>query len=186
MPALDRNIKVTCGNCGTSVTEKNLSRCKLSCSGGTLYCPKCPNFSTKSRDDLNYYIAKRHATPRLKNTHKCKICFKKFSGFYALRQHKTNEHGIQMISAEFDVNNLLEDHDADFKEELQACQHFLVDSELEKGRQRYFNFAMSNFDNSLIVKKLDLVFKGLKCAAEVNLAFEFVLKNVEDGSCRHF
>ena len=91
-----------------------------------------------------------------------------------------------MKSAEFDVNNLLEDDDADLTEELQACQHFLVDSELEKGRHRVFNFAMSTFDNSLINKKLDLVFNGLKSAAKVNLAFGFVLKNVEDGSCRYF
>ena len=186
MPALDRNVKVTCGNCGTSVTKQKLSRHKLRCSGGTLYCANCPNFSTKSRDDLNYLIAKKHATPRVKTTHKCKICFKEFSGFYALRQHKTSEHGNQMKSAEFDVNNLLEDNDADLKEEPQACQHFLVDSKLEKGRLRVFNFAMSTFDNSLIIEKLDLVFKGLKCAAKVNLAFGFVLKNVEDGLCRYF
>ena len=51
---------------------------------------------------------------------------------------------------------------------------------------RVFNFAMSAFDNSLINKKLDLLFNGLKCAAKVNLAFGFVLKNVEDGSCRYF
>ena len=181
MPALDRNVKVTCENCGTSVTKQKLSRHKSRCSGGTLYCAKCPNFSTESRDDLNYHFAKKHATPRVKTTHNCKICSKEFSGLYALRQHKTSEHGIQMKSAEFDVHNFLEDNDADLKEELQACQHFLVDSELEKGRHRVFNFAMSTFDNSLINKKLDLVFSGLKCAAKVNLAFGFVLKNVEDG-----
>ena len=186
MPALDRNVKVTCGNCGTSVTKKNLSRHKSRCNVGTLCCPKCPNFFTKSRDDLNYHIAKKHATPPLKSTHKCKICFKEFSGFYALQQHKTNEHGLQMKSAELDVSNLLEDDDADLKEELQACQHFLVDSELEKGRHRVFNFALSIFDNSLINKVLDLVFNGLKCAVKVNFAFGFVLKNVEDGSCRYF
>ena len=186
MPALDRNVKVTCGNCGTSVTKKNLSRQKLSCSGGILYCPNCPNFFTKSRDDLNYHIAKKHATPRMKKTHRCKSCSKEFSGFYALRQHKTSEHGIQVKSAEFDVNNFLEDNDADLKEKLQACQLFLVDSELEKGKHRVFNFAMSIFDNSLTNKKLDLVFNGLKCAAKVNFAFGFVLKNVEDGSCRYF
>ena len=39
---------------------------------------------------------------------------------------------------------------------------------------------------SLMNEKLDLVFKGLKCAAKVNLAFGFVRKNVEDGSCRYF
>ena len=38
----------------------------------------------------------------------------------------------------------------------------------------------------MINKKLDLVFNGLECAAKVNLAFEFVLKNVEGGSCRSF
>ena len=186
MPALDRNVKVTCENCATSVTKKNLSRHKLSCSRGTVYCPKCSNFCTKSRKDLNYHIAKLHATPRVKNSRKCKFCFKEFSGFYALRQYKTNAHGIQVKSADFDVNNPVEDDDADLKEELQACQHFLVDSELEKGRHRVFNFTMSTFDNSLNNRKLNLVFKGLKCAVKLNLAFGFVHKNVEDGSCRYF
>ena len=186
MPALDRNVKVTCGNCWTSVTKKNLSRQKSSCSGGTLYCANCPNFSTKSWDDLIYHIAKQHATPPLKSTQNCKICFEEFSGFYALRQHKRSKHGLQMKSVELDVSNFLEDDDADLKEELQACQHFLIDSELEKRRHRVFNFAMSTFDNSLINEKLNSVFNGLKCAAKVNLAFGFVLKNVENGSCRYF
>ena len=87
-----------------------------------MYCANCPNFSTTSRDDINYHIAKKHATPRVKITHKCKSCFKEFSGFYTLRQLKTSEHGIQMKSSKFDVNNLIEDDDADLKGELQACQ----------------------------------------------------------------
>ena len=176
MLASDRSVKVTCGDCGTSITKKHLSRHKSICNGGTLYCANCPNFFTKSRDVLNYHIAKKHATPRAKKTHKCKICFKEFSGFYALRQHKTSELGLQMKSAELGVSNLLGDDDADLKEKFQACQHFLVDSELEKGRCRVFIFAMSTFDNSLIKKKLDLAFNGLKCAAKVNFALRFVLK----------
>ena len=155
-------------------------------SAGTLYWSQCPNSSTTSHVDLNYHIAKKHATPRVKVTHKCKNCFKEFSGFYALRQHKTSKHGLQMKSAEFDVSSLLDDDDAELKEKLQVCQHFLVDSELDKGRNHFFNFGMSTFDNSSINKKLDLVFKGLKCAAKVNLALRFVLKNVEDGFCRCF
>ena len=95
----------------------HLSRQKSSYSGGT-YCSKCPNFFTESKDDLNYHIAKKHATRPEKMTHSCKICFKEFSGFYALRQHKTSEHGIQMKSAEFDVNNLVEDDNPDLKGEL--------------------------------------------------------------------
>ena len=39
---------------------------------------------------------------------------------------------------------------------------------------------------SLLNDKLDYVFKELKCAAKINLAFGFVLKNVEDGSSRYF
>ena len=147
------------------------------------FCTHWPHFPTTSQADLNYHIAKKHATPRVKNTHKCRICFKEFSGSYALRQHKPSEFGLQMKSPEFDVNNLLEDDDADLKEELQACQHFLVDSELEKRRHRVFILAMSTLDNSLINMKLDLIFKVLKCAAKYNLAFGFVLRNVEDGSC---
>ena len=58
-----------------------------------------------------------------------------------------------MKSAEFDVSDLLKDDNAGLKEELQSCQHFFVDSELEKGKHRVFNFAMSTFDNSLINKK---------------------------------
>ena len=186
MPTLDRNVKVTCGNCGTSVTKKQLCLHKWSCSGGTLYCPKCPNFSTKSGKDLYYHIDKKHSTPRVKNTDKRLIGFKEISGFFTLRQHKTSEHGSQMKPIEIDMNNFLEDDDAELKEERQACQHFLVDSELKKGRHRDFNFAMSTFDNFLINKKLVLVFKGLNCAAKVNLAFGFFLKNDDDGSCRFF
>ena len=36
-----------------------------------------------------------------------------------------------------------------------------------------------------LLKRFDLGFRGLKCAAKVDLAFGFVLKNVEDGSCRY-
>ena len=57
---------------------------------------------------------------------------------------------------------------------------------MENGRHRVFNFAMSSFDMSLLNDKLDYVFKELKCAAKVNLAFGFVLKNIEDGMCRYF
>ena len=39
---------------------------------------------------------------------------------------------------------------------------------------------------SLLNDKLDFVSKELKCAAKVNLAFGFVLKNIEDGMCRCF
>ena len=57
---------------------------------------------------------------------------------------------------------------------------------MENGRHRVFNFAMSSFDISSLNDKLDYVLKELKCAAKINLAFGFVLKNIEDGMCRYF
>ena len=173
MPGFNRNEKITCDKCGTQVTKRINKRHTTRCSAGTLPCPQCPNFSKTTQSDLNYHIAKRHPTPRVNFPHKCKICFKEFSGFYALQPHKTREHGIQMESTLLEAKNLLEDNDADLKEELQACQLFLVDSELQKARHRVFNFAMSTCDNSLINMKLDWIFRRLNCAAKV----EFVLKN---------
>ena len=87
MPALSRNVQVTCENCGTSVTKKNLSRHKSRCSAGTLYGSKCPNFSTLSQDDLNYHIAKQHSAAGPSTTYKCKVCHAEFTGFYTLREH---------------------------------------------------------------------------------------------------
>ena len=62
----------------------------------------------------------------------------------------------------------------------------MTDTELENGRHRVFNFAMSSFDMSLVNDKLDYVFKELKCAAKSNLAFGIVLNNFEDGMFRYF
>ena len=54
------------------------------------------------------------------------------------------------------------------------------------GKHRVFNFAMSSFHMTLLNDKLDYVFKQLKRAAKVNLAFGFALKNIKDGMCRYF
>ena len=39
---------------------------------------------------------------------------------------------------------------------------------------------------SLLNDKLDYVFKDQNCVAKINLAFGFVLKNLQDGMCRYF
>ena len=36
-----------------------------------------------------------------------------------------------------------------------------------------------------LLEKLDVVYDSLKCAAKLNVAFCFELKNIEDGSCRY-
>ena len=113
MPALDRKVEVTCGNCGNSVTNQKMSRQKSRCSGGTLYCPKCPNYSTTSKDDLNYHIAKKRSAAGPKNSHTCKECHAEIPGFYALRQHKNTQHGtrIGFGASNIDVENIVGDVD---------------------------------------------------------------------------
>ena len=182
IPSLNRNEKVTCENCGTQITKPNLARHKKSCSGGTLYCTQCPNFSTIFQDDLNYHIAKEHSAQRPSITWKCKLCYAEFPGFYVLRQHKNTQHGTQIgfRACSIDVEDTVGDVDDQIlREELESCKHYLVDTEMENGRHRVFNFAMSSSDISLLNDKLDYVFKELKCAAKLNLAFGFVLKNNE-------
>ena len=151
MPSLNRNEKVTCENCGVQVTKYHLARHKKSCSAGTLYCPKCPNFSTTAKDDLIYHVVKKHSAPKHSITYKCKLCHPEFTGFYALRQHKNIQHGTQIGfgASNIDVEDIVGDvDDQSLREELESCKHFLTDTEMENGRHRVFNFAMSSFDIS--------------------------------------
>ena len=189
MPSLNRNEKVTCENCGTQTTRNNIVRHKKRCSVGTLYCTHCPKFSTKSQNDLLYHIAKKHSAPKPDITFKCKLCFQEFRGFYALRQNRNTQHGMQIGSGtrDVDVEHIVGDvEDHSLREELRSCQHFLVDSELERARHKVFNYAVETLNETIVNEKLDHFFNNLKCAAKVNLAFGFILKNIEDGGFRYF
>ena len=189
MPALDRNVSYSCENCGTLVTKKHLSRHKKSCSAGTLYCTQCPNFSTLSQDDLIYHSAKQHSAAGPSKTYKCKLCYAEIPGFYALRQHNNTQHGTQIGfgASNIDVEDIVGDvDDQSLREELQSCRHFLVDSEIQKGRHSVLNFAVNNFTAQVIGEKLDRVLDKLKCVAKLNLALGFILKNIEGGKFRYF
>ena len=76
--------------------------------------------------------------------------------------------------------------DQSLREELQSCRHFLVDSEIQKGRHSVFNFVVNNLTTQVIEEKLDRVLDKLKCLAKLNLAHGFILKNIEDGKFRYF
>ena len=78
----------------------------------------------------------------------------------------------------------VEDHR--LREKLRSRQHFLVDSELERARHKVFNYTVKALNKTVVNEKLDHFFNNLKCAAEVNLAFGFILKNIEDGGFRYF
>ena len=78
----------------------------------------------------------------------------------------------------------VEDHR--LREDIRSCQHFLVGSEVERARNKVFNYAVETLNETIVNEKLDHFFNTLKCAAKVNLAFGFVLKNIEDGGFRYF
>ena len=188
MSSLNRNEKATCENCGTQTTKFNLARHKKSCSAGTLFCTQCPKFSTKAQIDLNYNIAKKHSAPEPDVTFKCKLCYQEFSGHYALCQHRNTQHGMQIGSGARDVD--LEYIVGDvvnhsLREELRSCQHFLLDSELEKARNKVFSYAKETLNETIVNEKLDHFFNNLKFAAKVNLAFGFILKNIKDGGFKY-
>ena len=189
MPSLNRNEKITCENCGVQITKPNLARHKKRCSAGTLYCTQCPIFSTLSQDDLNYHIAKQHCAAGPSKAYKCNLCYADFPGFYALRQHKKTQHGTQIGfgASNIDVEDIKGDvDDQGLREELHSCKHFLVDSEIQKGRHSVFNFAVNKLTAQVIEEKLDRVLDKLRCVAKPNLAFGFILKKIEDGNIRYF
>ena len=72
------------------------------------------------------------------------------------------------------------------EEELQSCRHFLVDSEIQKGKYSVFNLVVNNLTAQVIEEKLDRVLDSLKCAAKLNVALGFILQIIEDGKFRYF
>ena len=154
-----------------------------------MYRPKCPIFSTKLRDDLNYQIAKNHSASGTKNNHTCKECSIEFPSFYSLRHHKQRYLTVETISggekadmqspANAGVDKIL-------VEKLLSCRHFLVDSEIQKGRHIVFKFVVNNFAAQVFEEKVTRVLDKIKCAAKLNLALGFILKNIEDGKFRYF
>ena len=94
-----------------------------------------------------------------------------------------NGSGTRHVDVEHIVGDV-DDHK--LREELRSCQHFLVDSELERARHKVFNYAVETLNETIVSEKLDHFFNNLKCIAKVNLAFGFNLKNIEDGGFRYF
>ena len=56
---------------------------------------------------------------------------------------------------------------------------------MEIGRNKIYSFAMRTVDPERLLEIVDVVFDNLQWAAQLKVAFSFLLKNVEDGSCRY-
>ena len=78
----------------------------------------------------------------------------------------------------------VEDHNS--REYMRSFQHFLLDSKHERARHTIINYAVESLNKLIVNEKFDHFFNILKCVAKVNLAFGFLLKNLEDGGFRYF
>ena len=86
-----------------------------------------------------------------------------------------------------DLNIIVEEEGEDgekLKEELSACHHFLLDTEMENWRHKVFNFQISKLDNNFINEKIEEVFNELDPAAKIKVVLRFVLRNVKTGEYR--
>ena len=135
-------------------------------------------------------MAKKHAPSSSKQSTVCTSCEQEISCYYSLQQHRRKEYGAKQRKPSdtvADLNKIVEEEGGDgekLKEDLSACQHFLVDTEMEKGRHKVFNFQMSKLDTKIINEKLEEVFNKLDSAAKINIALDFVLRNIETGEYR--
>ena len=73
MLSLNRNGKVNYEVCDRQTTRINLPRQKNRRSAGSPARSSCTNFSTKSRAELNYHLAKKHSKATARVVHESKI-----------------------------------------------------------------------------------------------------------------
>ena len=61
-----------------------------------------------------------------------------------------------------------------------------VDTEMENGRHKVFNFQMCKLDTKIIDENFEEVFNKLDSAAKIKIAPGFVLRNIETGEHPYF
>ena len=130
---------------------------------------------------MDYHVAKKHAQPSSKHSIVCSSCEKKVPCYYSVQQHRRKEHGAKQRKFSDTVANLNKIVEKEgenvnkLKEELSACHHFLVDTQMENGRHKVFIFQMSKVHTKIINDKLEEVFIKLDSAAKIRIALGFIL-----------
>ena len=139
-----------------------------------------------------YLVSKKHAQPSWKQSTVCPSCEQEFPSYYSLQQHRRKEHGTKQRKpgdTVADLNQIEEQEGEDgdkLKEELSAGQHFLVDTEMENGRYKVFNFQLSKLVTKITNEQLEEVFNKLNSAAKIKIALGFVFRNIETGKYQYF
>ena len=159
------------------------------CSGGTLYCLKCPKFSTKSRDDSSFHFSKKHSAAGPKNNHMCKNAALSFQGFISwdtinnvITQQKLPQVERRRISKVWRTQEITKP----WKKSNSRVDLSGLILKYKNLRHCVFNFVVNNLTAQVIEGKLNRVLYKLKCATKPNLALGSILKKIEDGKFRNF
>ena len=192
MPALNRNEEVKCEKCGDDYRRSDAARHRKRCEDKDQHkCPNC-SFISKKKEEMDYHVAKKHAESSSKQSTVCPFCEQEFPSYYSLQQHRRREHGAKQRKPSdtvADLSKIVDEEGEDgekLKEELSACKHFLVGTEMENGRHKIFNFQLSKLYTKIINEKIEEVFNKLDSAAKINIAQGFVLRNIDTGEYRCF
>ena len=71
-----------------------------------------------------------------------------------------------------DVQHIVGDvEDHSLREELRSCQHFLVDSELERARHKVFKYAVETLNETIVNEKLDHFFQKFETCSKSEYGF---------------
>ena len=143
MPALNRNEKKKCEDCGKEYRRADAARHRKSCVRGVISCPEC-NYCSYNQQEMNFHSSKKHVKSTPKST-KCVSCEKEFASYYSLQQHRKKDHGMKARkTSDFvaDLKKIFEnEEDSDqLRDEWNACQHFLTDTEMDATKYSTFNF----------------------------------------------
>ena len=98
---------------------------------------------------MTFHMSRKHVKSTPKST-KSVSCEKDFPNYYSLQQHRKKDHELTARKTSdfmLTLNEILENQeDTDqLRDELNAGQHFMTDTEIENGRHRGFNFQFSIF-----------------------------------------
>ena len=91
---------------------------------------------------MGYHVSKKHAQPTSKHSTVFRSCEKEFPNYYSLQKLRRKEHRAKQRKPNdtvADLNKIVEEEGEDGekqKEELSACQPFLVDTKMANGRHK--------------------------------------------------
>ena len=163
MHSLNRKHKLTWG---TETPRNNLVRHKKECSVETAY--------------------KKSSAPDSHVTFISIVCYKNYPEFSILSTWKHSEW-FSWYDKKVDPNDITNVVDGtNLEEMLHPFQHFLVDSETERARNRISFEALAKLNTTKVGGTVDHFFKNSKFALMVNKVFGIILKKEKNEDSDFF